>query len=392
MKFTHQLVMLLLCTATCFALYGETNSSYFSDSIDHVTTDLTLPSGEVNVVNALLASDRTGTDEKVDVQLIQNVPATTFDLYLDQELMVKDFDFRTATPFLSFPKGKPFRLGLAPTNSTSYLEVTEYFSFNLNEELPCLLFIHYDEIEGKTLMQLRNRVPQHKGQNELSISFAHGVFDMSPVDVFINGVRKFSNVGAGEITPYLSIASKSFQMDLRSIYTGETLHSYQADFTNVLGESAVIYTSGFAENGRIPLSMQVTLSNSTTFSLPMQGEEIVASEVPKSASVKVEKQYLEEEEKLEEVVSAKGIVYDAPTQVFVEKKTVDVIVVLEKANSVSIKLINDAGEVVEEQTADSLEQGKYFFDIRKKYLKKELHFLQIWIGDQLYSHQVSISK
>lgn len=308
--------------------------------------------------------------KKVNVQLIQNVPVTAFDLYLNDELLVDDFDFRTATPFLDFPKEEYFSIGLAPANSVSYLDVAEYFTFKLDKELPYLLFINHDEAEGNTLMQLRDRVPESAIEGSVAVSFAHGIFDMPPVDVYIDGVRKYSNVGAGEITPHLSLPSRPFQVDLHLTNEEESLFSYEADLSSWRGQSAVMYTSGFANNESAPLSMQVTLSDSTTFSLPL-----------KTAGAEEE-----------EVIELRGIGEEDPTQVFVEKKTIDVIVALEKPNSLEIRLVDVSGKVVERQSESQLGKGKYFFNIRKKYLPTGIYFLQIWIGEKQFSHQVLVGK
>ncbi|MEN0046603.1 MAG: DUF4397 domain-containing protein [Bacteroidota bacterium] len=311
--------------------------------------------------------------KKVNVQLIQNVPAAAFDLYLNDELLIDDFDFRTATPFLDFPKEEYFNIGLAPANSTSYLEVTEYFTFKLDKELPYLLFIHHDETEGNTLMQLRDRVPESTIASSVAVSFAHGVFDMSSVDIYVDGVRKYSNVGAGEITPHLLLPSRPFQLDLHLANEEQSLFSYDVNLSHWRGRSAAIYTSGFAENENFPLSMQVTLSDSSTFAL-----------TPKTANV--------DEEGDEEVIEARGVLEDNPTQVFVEKKTIDVIVRIDEPNALEIRLVDGAGKVIEEQIEGQLGKGKYFFDIRKKYLPAGIYFLQIWIGEEQFKHQVLVGR
>ncbi|MEM8527556.1 MAG: hypothetical protein AAGG68_23140 [Bacteroidota bacterium] len=399
MKFTHRLLVLLCCTATCLVHYAKGNALYpyctdsiiSFDSIDYNAVVYSL-AGE----NKLFENAFTIKEERVSIQLIQNVPAAAFDLYLNEKLIVRNLNFRTATPFLAFPKEESFRIGLAPANSSSAAEIMEQFDFKLDDELPYLLFINHDELEGNTLMQLRDRVPKNGTEQGLFISFAHGVFDLSPVDVFINGERKFSNVGAGEITPYFAIPNEPFQVDLRSIYTGKTLYSYEADLSSRAGQSAVLYISGLMEDQDFPLSMQVTLSDATTLTLSIKKEEkeTVYNTFAEDASTA----YIEETissgnpKKSNEVTTTRGMTYNEPTQVFVEKRTIDVIIVIEQPDAVNVNLIDGEGKIVDQQSAEQLEKGKYFFDIHKKYLKSGLYDLQIQIGEKRFSHQILVAK
>ena len=55
------------------------------------------------------------------IQVIDNSPdaaANTVDIYLNSTLLLDDFTFRTASPFIDAPAGAPFTIGVAPANST----------------------------------------------------------------------------------------------------------------------------------------------------------------------------------------------------------------------------------------------------------------------------------
>ena len=56
------------------------------------------------------------------VQVIHNcadAAAATVDVYLDGVLLLNDFAFRTATPFIDAPAGVPITIDVAPGNSSS---------------------------------------------------------------------------------------------------------------------------------------------------------------------------------------------------------------------------------------------------------------------------------
>jgi len=56
------------------------------------------------------------------VQVIHNsadMSAQTVDVWLDDVLLIDNFEFRTATPFIDAPAGVEFTISIQPANSTS---------------------------------------------------------------------------------------------------------------------------------------------------------------------------------------------------------------------------------------------------------------------------------
>jgi hypothetical protein len=52
------------------------------------------------------------------LQVIHNSPSPTVDIYAGDDLLLDDFAFRTATPFIFVPAGVEINLGVALDNST----------------------------------------------------------------------------------------------------------------------------------------------------------------------------------------------------------------------------------------------------------------------------------
>jgi hypothetical protein len=64
------------------------------------------------------------------VQVIHNSPdalAALVDVYLDDVLLIDDFAFRTASPFIDAPAGVDFTVGIAPANSSSSADAIATF-------------------------------------------------------------------------------------------------------------------------------------------------------------------------------------------------------------------------------------------------------------------------
>ena len=68
--------------------------------------------------------------------MIHNSPdalASAVDVYLNDLLLIDDFEFRTATPFIDAPAGVDITVGIAPSNSTSSADVIATFDYNLTD-------------------------------------------------------------------------------------------------------------------------------------------------------------------------------------------------------------------------------------------------------------------
>ena len=69
------------------------------------------------------------------VQVIHNSPdvlTDTVDVYLGSTLLLNDFAFRTASPFIDAPAENPIRVSFAPKTSTSVADTLAGLSFDFN--------------------------------------------------------------------------------------------------------------------------------------------------------------------------------------------------------------------------------------------------------------------
>ena len=70
------------------------------------------------------------------LQVIHNAAdpaAVSVDIYLDGTLLLDNFGFRDATPFIDAPAGTPINIGVAGPNSTSVSDTIKNFTVTLTE-------------------------------------------------------------------------------------------------------------------------------------------------------------------------------------------------------------------------------------------------------------------
>ena len=71
------------------------------------------------------------------VQVIHNsadLAAQSVDIYLNNDLLLDNFSFRTASPFVDVPAGEEITIGVAPSTSMSASQSIVSYNYNLTED------------------------------------------------------------------------------------------------------------------------------------------------------------------------------------------------------------------------------------------------------------------
>jgi hypothetical protein len=194
------------------------------------------------------------------LQVIHNaadVAAGSVDIYLNGGLLLNDFAFRTATPFIDAPANVDLNIGIAPGNSTSVDDTLANFTANLvNGETYVLIAngvldpnSYASNPDGRNIaFTLLANVDAREGANSGNVDFfvVHGSTDAPTVDVIARGVATLVDDAAyGDITGYISVPAGNYTLDL-TLADGTTLvQSYWADLRTLGGGSAVVFASGF---------------------------------------------------------------------------------------------------------------------------------------------------
>jgi hypothetical protein len=194
------------------------------------------------------------------LQVIHNaadVAAGSVDIYLNGGLLLNDFAFRTATPFIDAPANVDLNIGIAPGNSNSVDDTLANFTANLvNGETYVLIAngvldpnSYASNPDGRNIsFTLLANVDARESANGGNVDFfvVHGSTDAPTVDVIARGVATLvDNAAYGDITGYISVPAGNYTLDL-TLADGTTLvQSYVADLRTLGGGSAVVFASGF---------------------------------------------------------------------------------------------------------------------------------------------------
>lgn len=199
------------------------------------------------------------------VQAIHNsadAAASTVDVWLKttlgSQLLIDDFGFRTATPFIDAPAGTPITVAIAPSNSTT-----------INDTIPGLSST-YNLVAGETYVLIAEGIVSTSGYTP-SIPFGISVYAMSReqasttgnTDVLVHhgstdaptvDVRErtlattvVDNASYGDFAGYLELPNADYILDIQDATGSVTVASYQAPLATLgLADSAlVVVASGF---------------------------------------------------------------------------------------------------------------------------------------------------
>jgi len=239
-----------------------------------------LPNGTVVEFPAVLPTAR--------LQVIHNAAdplASEVDVYVNGDLLLDNFAFRTATPFVTVPAGVTLNIGVAPSTSTSANDTIK--------NIPIVLE------NGKTYVAVANGVvgsgfsPNPDGRSIAFTLFAkdgiqeagmynskvdfivlHGSTDAPAVDVIARNVGKLVDDAAyGDFTDYLRVPASSYLLDITPANDNNTIvATFEANLTGLGGGAAVVFASGFLNPGAnqngAGFGLFAALPNGTVVELP----------------------------------------------------------------------------------------------------------------------------
>jgi hypothetical protein len=193
--------------------------------------------------------------------------AAMVDVYLNGEMAIDNFAFRTATPFIDVPASTDITVTIAPGTSSSAGEGIASFNYNLDP--------------GKTYILVANGIVVPEGYNppvpfdiyvydmgretasmagNTDVLVFHGSTDAPVVDVVEVGVGAgtiIDNLAYSDFAGYLELPVNDYQLDIRDESGTVTVISYNAPLASLglQGQAIAVMASGFlnpAENNDGP--------------------------------------------------------------------------------------------------------------------------------------------
>ena len=217
------------------------------------------------------------------LQVIHNAAdpaAAVVDVYLNGTLLLPDFAFRTATPFIDAPAGTLLNIGVAPGNSTSVSDTLKNFEVTLqagqsyvavaNGNVGTGFAANPDGRPTDFTLFVKAGVREAAADNSTVDFFAlHGASDAPTVDVIARGVATLVDDAAyGDLTGYISVPPSIYTLDVTPGANNSVIvASYLADLSTLGGGAAVVFASGFldptANNNGEPFGLFAALPNGT---------------------------------------------------------------------------------------------------------------------------------
>lgn len=197
------------------------------------------------------------------IQVIHNAsdPALdTIDVYANGALVLDNFLFRTATPFIDIPPGITINVGVAPSNSSSVNDTIKNFEFTFSiGQTYCVMAVGVlnpgnfapnptgvntaFNVIVTSGVQLTSLV---SGNTELYCS--NGVTDAATSDLFNRNIALMAdNLTYGSSSGYSSFPSLNYVFDVMDSAQNAIDTTVAADLTIFVDSALAVFTSGFLD-------------------------------------------------------------------------------------------------------------------------------------------------
>ena len=203
------------------------------------------------------------TAQTARLQVIHNaadVAADPVDIYLNGTLLLDDFGFREATPFINAPAGITLNIGVAAGNSSSVDDTLANFQAVLENGGTYVVIAngvldpgsYAANPDGKsTAFTLFVKPMAREAAEGSGVDFfvVHGSTDAPTVDVIARNVATLVDDAAyGDITDYINVPAGNYILDITPGNDNSTIvASFDANLTGLEGGSAVVFASGFLD-------------------------------------------------------------------------------------------------------------------------------------------------
>ena len=219
-----------------------------------------LPDGNVIPLEAI------GGSATARLQVIHNAAdpaADVVDIYAGNTLLLDDFAFRAATPFIDVPAGVQIPIGVAPGNSTGPGDIIAVvpFTFEAGRTYVAIASGVLDPDEFAANPNGRSidfNIFARDGGREsgrypglVDLVAYHGATDAPTVNIFGRlgwlAVPLYKNLSYGDFSSYLPVIPLSYRIEVRPAGSNAVVASYQADLRGLGGGAAVVFASGFLD-------------------------------------------------------------------------------------------------------------------------------------------------
>lgn len=181
-------------------------------------------------------------------QFIHNSPEPTVDVYINGDLAVDNFGFRTATPFLYLPAGVDLDVAVAPENSTSANDAIANFSVNFDNGKTYTVMAGgiVGDPDNPFTLYVNDAAREFASNPDLfEFNVAHGSPDAPAVDVVERFAGSlFENVAFGDFTDYIGVTPDLYFIDIKPAGSSDIVQTYLAPLGGLDGFAGTVFASG----------------------------------------------------------------------------------------------------------------------------------------------------
>lgn len=196
------------------------------------------------------------------VQLIHNsadVAASVVDIWLNDSLLIDNFNFRESTPFMNLPASQEFSLLVKTSSSTSSTPPLAAVTYYLDNTKTYILIAQgnvsttgYDPIQPFTIAKYDLGRETASSPANTDVLVFHGGNDAPVIDVMLDNNIVEQDLFYGEFTnDYFELPTANYVINAKEGFGVTILASYSAPLAtlNLQGEALVVVASGFINTG-----------------------------------------------------------------------------------------------------------------------------------------------
>ncbi len=222
------------------------------------------------------------------VQVIHNsadIAAAEVDVWLNNILLLDNFKFRKATPFVDAPAGVPITISIQGPNSKDTVGALAKFTYTLEAGKKYIIIANgiviptgYNPVKPFNLYVYDMGREGSSNPNNVDVLAFHGSTDAPTVDVvesLVGAGTIIDNFEYGKFAGYLELPEENFKLDIKDETGTTTVISYNAPLKDLKlkGQSLVLIASGFlnpsTNNNGEGFGLFAILNDGTVAALPV---------------------------------------------------------------------------------------------------------------------------
>jgi hypothetical protein len=206
-----------------------------------------------------LAFTQAANAQTARVQIVHNCPdpaAAVVDVWVNNQLTLDNFAFRTATPFLTLPSGTDLTIRIKPSNSQDTTNPLFRQTLNLPNNATLIVAAQGQVTATNTNPDNLNtafRLSVAGGREsftggQVGVSVFHGAPDAPTVDVQALGVGTLvNNIAFGQSTDgaYLGVPNAAYTLAVATADGATRVANFSADLSGFADSALVVFASGY---------------------------------------------------------------------------------------------------------------------------------------------------